>query len=144
MGWELDANALAGRVALVAGATRGAGRGIAAALGEAGATVVCTGRTTRTGATRSDYSRPETIEETAELVDSLGGTGVPVPCDHTDPDQVAALADRVRAEYGHLDVLINDVWGGEGGGGRSGMRYALATERDLSGQAALTLPRTGD
>ena len=114
MGWELDANALAGRVALVAGATRGAGRGIAAALGETGATVVCTGRTTRTGATRSDYSRPETIEETAELVDSLGGTGVPVPCDHTDPDQVAALADRVRAEHGHLDVLVNDIWGGEG------------------------------
>src|SRR5690349_25112542 len=110
MGWELDANALAGRVALVAGATRGAGRGIATALGEAGATVVCTGRTTRTGATRSDYSRPETIEETAELVDSLGGTGVPVPCDHTDPGQVAALADRVRAEHGHLDVLVNDIW----------------------------------
>jgi len=114
MGWQPDRRALTGRVALVAGATRGAGRGIAAALGEAGATVVCTGRTTRSGATRSDYGRPETIEETAELVDSLGGTGVPVPCDHTDPDQVAALADRVRAELGHLDVLVNDIWGGEG------------------------------
>jgi NAD(P)-dependent dehydrogenase (short-subunit alcohol dehydrogenase family) len=114
MGWQLDPQALTGRVALVAGATRGAGRGIAAALGEAGATVVCTGRTTRTGVTRSDYGRPETIEQTAELVDSLGGTGVPVPCDHTEPDQVAALADRVRAGYGHLDVLVNDIWGGEG------------------------------
>lgn len=114
MGGNPDPQALTGRVALVAGATRGAGRGIAAALGEAGATVVCTGRTTRTGATRSDYGRPETIEETSELIDSLGGTGVPVPCDHTDPDQVAALADRVRTEHGHLDVLVNDIWGGEG------------------------------
>ena len=114
MAWNPDPQALHGRIALVAGATRGAGRGIAAALGEAGATVVCTGRTTRTGAIRSDYSRPETIEETAELVDSLGGTGVPVPCDHTDPDQVAALADRVGAEHGRLDVLVNDIWGGEG------------------------------
>ena len=114
MTWIPDPQALRGRIALVAGATLGAGRGIAAALGEAGATVICTGRTTRTGATRSDYRRPETIEETAELVDSLGGTGVPVPCDHTDPDQVAALADRVRAEHGHLDVVVNDIWGGEG------------------------------
>ena len=114
MTWKPDPQALRGRIALVAGATRGAGRGIAAALGEAGATVICTGRTTRTGTTRSDYRRPETIEETAELVDSLGGTGVPVPCDHTDPDQVAALADRVRAEHGHLDVVVNDIWGGEG------------------------------
>ncbi|HVC73034.1 MAG TPA: SDR family oxidoreductase [Mycobacteriales bacterium] len=114
MTWNPDPQALRGRIALVAGATRGAGRGIAAALGEAGATVICTGRTTRTGVTRSDYRRPETIEETAELVDSLGGTGVPVPCDHTDPDQVAALADRVRAEHGHLDVVVNDIWGGEG------------------------------
>ena len=114
MGWDPDPHALRGRVALVAGATRGAGRGIAAALGEAGATVVCTGRSTRTGATRSDYRRPETIEQTAELVDSLGGAGVAVPCDHTDPGQVAALADRVRAEHGHLDVLVNDIWGGEG------------------------------
>jgi NAD(P)-dependent dehydrogenase (short-subunit alcohol dehydrogenase family) len=109
-----DLQALRGRVALVTGATRGAGRGIATALGEAGATVICTGRTTRTGTTRSDYGRPETIEETAELVDSLGGTGVPVPCDHLDPAQVAALADRIRSEHGHLDVLVDDIWGGEG------------------------------
>ncbi|HVQ14387.1 MAG TPA: hypothetical protein VMS40_12385, partial [Vicinamibacterales bacterium] len=75
--WSPDSSSLRGRIAVVAGATRGAGRGIAAALGEAGATVVCTGRSTRaTGSSRSDYNRPETIEETAELVTALGGTGV--------------------------------------------------------------------
>ena len=105
---------LRGRVAVVAGATRGAGRGIAAALGEAGATVYCTGRTSRGGRLASDYpGRPETIEETAELVTALGGTGVPVAVDHLDRDQVRGLADRVRAEHRHLDVLVNDVWGGE-------------------------------
>ena len=76
MAWSPDPHALRGRVAVVAGATRGAGRGIAAALGEAGATVVCTGRTSRTGALQSDYVRSETIEETAELVTQLGGTGI--------------------------------------------------------------------
>src|SRR3954453_8606657 len=76
MRWSPDPDALRGRVVVVAGATRGAGRGIAAACGEAGATVVCTGRTTRSGTLRSDYDRPETIEETAELVTELGGTGV--------------------------------------------------------------------
>jgi NAD(P)-dependent dehydrogenase (short-subunit alcohol dehydrogenase family) len=104
---------LRGRVAVVAGATRGAGRGIAAALGEAGATVVCTGRSSRTGALRSDYDRPETIEETAELVTELGGTGVAVPVDHLDSDQVRALAERVRHDHGHVDVLVNDIWGAE-------------------------------
>jgi NAD(P)-dependent dehydrogenase (short-subunit alcohol dehydrogenase family) len=98
-------------VALVAGATRGAGRGIAAALGELGATVICTGRTTRTR--RSEYDRPETIEETAELVDSLGGVGVAVAVDHLESDQVAALARQVRDDHGHLDVLVNDIWGAE-------------------------------
>lgn len=97
----------------MAGATRGAGRGIAAALGEAGATVVCTGRSSRTRSLRSDYDRPETIEETAELVTSLGGTGVAVPVDHLDPEQVRALAERLRAEHGRLDVLVNDIWGAE-------------------------------
>jgi NAD(P)-dependent dehydrogenase (short-subunit alcohol dehydrogenase family) len=112
--WTLDKEALRGKVAVVAGATRGAGKGIAAALGEAGATVVCTGRSSRTGSLRSDYEgRTETIEDTAELVDSLGGTGVAVPVDHLDPAQVAALAERLRADYGHLDVLVNDIWGGE-------------------------------
>jgi NAD(P)-dependent dehydrogenase (short-subunit alcohol dehydrogenase family) len=114
MTWTPDPEALRGKVAGVAGATRGAGRGIASALGEAGATVVCTGRTSRTGTLRSDYAgRTETIEDTAELVTALGGTGVPMAVDHLDPEQVAALAAWVRAEYGHLDVLVNDIWGGE-------------------------------
>jgi NAD(P)-dependent dehydrogenase (short-subunit alcohol dehydrogenase family) len=102
---------LAGRVALVAGATRGAGRGVAVALGEAGATVYCTGRSTR--ARRSEYDRPETIEETAALVDAAGGTGIAVAVDHLVGDEVAALVARIGAERGRLDVLVNDVWGGE-------------------------------
>jgi NAD(P)-dependent dehydrogenase (short-subunit alcohol dehydrogenase family) len=106
-------DALGGRVAVVAGATRGAGRGIAAALGEAGATVICTGRTSRNGILQSDYDRDETIEETAELVSALGGTGIAIPVDHLDPGQVQTLADRIRAEHGHIDVLVNDIWGGE-------------------------------
>jgi NAD(P)-dependent dehydrogenase (short-subunit alcohol dehydrogenase family) len=103
------------RVAVVAGATRGAGRGIAAALGEAGATVLCTGRSSRTGALRSDYEgRDETIEATAQLVTDLGGTGIAVPVDHLDPAQVRRLADRLRTDHdGRLDVLVNDIWGGE-------------------------------
>ena len=102
---------LQGCVALVAGATRGAGRGIAVALGEAGATVYCSGRTTRER--RSEYDRPETIEETAELVRAAGGTGIAVSADHLDPEQVAALVARIDAERGRLDVLVNDIWGGE-------------------------------
>lgn len=99
------------RVALVAGATRGAGRGIATALGERGATVYCTGRSTRAGA--SPMGRPETVEETAEHVTAAGGFGIPVRCDHADESDVAALAARIRADHGGLDVLVNDVWGGE-------------------------------
>jgi NAD(P)-dependent dehydrogenase (short-subunit alcohol dehydrogenase family) len=102
---------LAGRVALVAGATRGGGRGIAAALGEAGATVYATGRSTR--GRRSEVDRPETIEETAELVTAAGGEGVAVAVDHLDPAQVAALVERIDADHGRLDVLVNDVWGAE-------------------------------
>jgi NAD(P)-dependent dehydrogenase (short-subunit alcohol dehydrogenase family) len=113
MGWSPDPDALRGRVAVVAGATRGAGRGIAAALGEAGATVFCTGRSSRTGVARSDYDRPETIEETAELVTDLGGSGVPAVVDHLDAAQVKALAERIRADHGHIDVLVNDIWGAE-------------------------------
>ncbi|MFI7701354.1 SDR family oxidoreductase [Nonomuraea sp. NPDC049480] len=98
-------------IALVAGATRGTGRGIAVALGAAGATVYCTGRSTREG--RSEMNRPETIEETAELVTAAGGTGIAVRVDHLDPHQVQALAGRVDEEQGRLDVLVNDVWGGD-------------------------------
>jgi NAD(P)-dependent dehydrogenase (short-subunit alcohol dehydrogenase family) len=99
------------KVALVAGATRGAGRGIAVELGAAGATVYVTGRTTREKP--SEYGRPETIEETAELVEAAGGTGIAVRVDHLVPGEVRALADRIRAEQGRLDVLVNDMWGGE-------------------------------
>jgi NAD(P)-dependent dehydrogenase (short-subunit alcohol dehydrogenase family) len=99
------------KVALVAGATRGAGRGIAVELGAAGATVYVTGRTTR--ARRSEYDRPETIEDTADLVTAAGGRGIAVPTDHLDRSQVRALVDRIADEQGRLDVLVNDIWGGE-------------------------------
>jgi NAD(P)-dependent dehydrogenase (short-subunit alcohol dehydrogenase family) len=102
---------LAGKVALVAGATRGAGRGTAVALGEAGATVYCTGRSTREQ--RSEYDRPETIEETAEVVTDAGGVGIAIAVDHLEPSEVEALAQRIDAESGRLDVLVNDIWGGE-------------------------------
>jgi NAD(P)-dependent dehydrogenase (short-subunit alcohol dehydrogenase family) len=103
--------ALEGRVALVAGGTRGAGRGIAVELGAAGATVYLTGRTTRER--QSEYARPETIEETAELVAAAGGKGIAVRVDHLVADEVRMLVDRIRAEEGRLDVLVNDMWGGE-------------------------------
>lgn len=100
---------LHGKVALVAGATRGAGRGIAVELGTAGATVYCTGRSTRQR--RSDYDRPETIEDTAEMVTAAGGRGVAVEVDHCDPDQVRALVERIEADCGKLDVLVNNLGG---------------------------------
>ena len=107
--------ALRGRIAVVAGATRGAGRGIATALGGAGATVICTGRSSTRGdaPTRSDYDRPETIEETAELVTRLGGKGIAIAVDHLEPVQVAALAEHIRDAHGRIDVLVNDIWGAE-------------------------------
>jgi NAD(P)-dependent dehydrogenase (short-subunit alcohol dehydrogenase family) len=102
---------LAGAVALVSGATRGGGRGIAVALGEAGATVYATGRSTREH--RSEVDRPETIEETAELVTAAGGEGIALEVDHLDSEQVRRLVDRIDAEQGRLDVLVNDIWGSE-------------------------------
>jgi NAD(P)-dependent dehydrogenase (short-subunit alcohol dehydrogenase family) len=113
---------LEGRIAVVAGATRGAGRGIAVTLGEAGATVYCTGRSTRAGQARPapltgvDFElagRPETIDETAEMVTGRGGHGIAVRVDHTVPQEVEALFRRVRSEQRRLDILINDIWGGD-------------------------------
>jgi NAD(P)-dependent dehydrogenase (short-subunit alcohol dehydrogenase family) len=98
---------LEGKVALVGGATRGAGRGIAVALGEAGATVYVTGRSTREQ--RSEIARPETIEETAELVTAAGGEGIGVAVDHLASAQVRGLVERIDSEHGHLDVLVNDI-----------------------------------
>jgi NAD(P)-dependent dehydrogenase (short-subunit alcohol dehydrogenase family) len=103
---------LSGRIALVAGATRGAGRALAVELGRAGAIIYVTGRTTRERVSEVGRST-ETIEETAELVTAAGGTGIAVPTDHLDEERVRALADRVDREQGRLDILVNDLWGGE-------------------------------
>jgi NAD(P)-dependent dehydrogenase (short-subunit alcohol dehydrogenase family) len=106
-----DNHPLAGRVALVTGATRGCGRAIAIELGALGATVYGTGRSTRAG--RSPLDRPETIEDTAELVTAAGGEGIAVRCDHSDADDVRALVGRIRSDHARLDILVNDVWGGD-------------------------------
>src|SRR5262245_58080494 len=112
---------LKGKIAVVAGATRGAGRGITCMLGETGATGDCTGRSTgaltaqangATGPFDLEYRR-ETIEETAEMVETYGGVGIPVRTDHTVETEVQALFQRVREEQGRLDILVNDVWGGD-------------------------------
>jgi NAD(P)-dependent dehydrogenase (short-subunit alcohol dehydrogenase family) len=103
------AKPLAGKIALVAGATRGAGRGIAVQLGAAGATVYATGRSTR--AQPSEMNRPETIEETAALVTEAGGKGIAVQVDHLVPDQVRALVARIEQEQGALHILVNDIFG---------------------------------
>jgi NAD(P)-dependent dehydrogenase (short-subunit alcohol dehydrogenase family) len=102
---------LKGKVALVAGGTRGAGRGIAVELGAAGATVYVTGRTTRDQP--SEYARPETIEDTAELVSASGGRGIAARVDHLLAEEVETLVDRIRVDQGRLDILVNDLWGGE-------------------------------
>jgi NAD(P)-dependent dehydrogenase (short-subunit alcohol dehydrogenase family) len=102
---------LEGKVALVAGATRGAGRGIALELGMAGAAVYCTGRSTRSE--RSEMNRPETIEETADLIQKAGGTATALRVDHLKPDEVEALVNRIEHEHGRLDILVNDIWGGD-------------------------------
>jgi NAD(P)-dependent dehydrogenase (short-subunit alcohol dehydrogenase family) len=115
---------LDGKVAVVAGATRGAGRGIARMLGEAGAAVYCTGRCVR--GRPATPGRPETIEETAEMVTAAGGVGIPVQVDHAVEAQVVALFERVRRERGRLDLLVNDVWGGDTPGYRGNLFYDLA------------------
>lgn len=103
---------LHGKVAVVAGGTRGAGRGIAVMLGEAGATVYVTGRSRK--GSPSSMGRPETIDETAEMVTARGGVGIPVQVDHTVEDQVKELFARIREEQnGRLDLLVNDIWGGD-------------------------------
>jgi NAD(P)-dependent dehydrogenase (short-subunit alcohol dehydrogenase family) len=110
---------LKGKIALVAGATRGAGRGIAIALGEAGATVYCTGRSSRkqprerTRGRPATPGRPETIEETAELVTAAGGRGIAVRVDHTEPAEVKKLVVAIKRRHKGLDILVNDVWGGD-------------------------------
>ena len=116
---KLPKKTLQGKIALVAGATRGAGRGIAIALGEAGATVYCTGRSSRKNLRKSSREkpatpgRPETIEETAELVTAAGGYGIAVRVDHTDPSDVKKLVALIKRRHKGLDILVNDVWGGD-------------------------------
>lgn len=115
-------SALHGKIALVAGATRGSGRGIACMLGKAGATVYCSGRSTRAnrpaapvdpGAAFALAGRPETVEETAEMVTAHGGVGIAAVTDHSRPEQVRALVERIEREQGRLDILVNDIWGGD-------------------------------
>jgi NAD(P)-dependent dehydrogenase (short-subunit alcohol dehydrogenase family) len=102
---------LSGKVALVAGATRGAGRAFAVELAAAGATVYATGRSNEDR--RSEMGRPETIEGTANRAAEAGGKAVPVVCDHLDPSQVRALVSRIEADQGRLDILVNNIWGGD-------------------------------
>jgi len=107
--------ALSGHVALVAGATRGAGRGIACALGDAGATVYCSGRSTREQPCATGFyaGRPETIDETADMVTARGGRGIPVRTDHLNPEQVQSLVTRIERDHKRLDLLVNDISEGD-------------------------------
>src|SRR5688572_29002928 len=102
---------LEGKVALVTGGTRGGGRGIVVELGIAGATVYVTGRSTRDQ--KSEINRSETIDETADIIEAAGGKAIPVRVDHLEKDAVRALVERIRGDHGRLDVLVNDIWGGE-------------------------------
>lgn len=130
---ETSGGALAGRIALVAGATRGAGRGVARMLGEAGATVYCTGRGSRSAPSAVGYhaGRPETVEETAALVEEAGGTGIPVRVDHAVEAEVAALVDRVRTEQGRLDLLVNVLGGPQVKDWRAFWELPLGAGREL-------------
>src|SRR4030095_6219072 len=111
MNLEDNMKTLKGKIAVVAGATRGAGRGIACALGEAGATVYCSGRSVR--GNPATENRPETSEQTAEMVSARGGVGIHAKTDHTIASEVQSLFERVTKEQGRLDILVNDVWGGD-------------------------------
>lgn len=102
---------LNGRVALVAGGTRGASRAIAVELARAGAYVYVTGRSS--GTTRSEVGRPETIEGTVEAITAAGGSGTALRVDHLEPEQVRGLTERIDAEQGHLDILVSGLWGGD-------------------------------
>jgi NAD(P)-dependent dehydrogenase (short-subunit alcohol dehydrogenase family) len=146
------ARPLAGRVAVVAGATRGAGRGIAHALGEAGATVYCTGRSVR--GQPSPYGRPETIEQTAALVTAAGGTGVAARVDHTDEAAVRRLFARVERRHGRLDVLVNSIageaaslrqwapfWEADAGNAEAAFRQALTSHVITAKHAARRMLR---
>ena len=146
--------ALTGKVAVVAGATRGAGRGIARGLGEAGATVYCTGRSTK--GQPSPYQRPETIEETAEMVTAIGGTGIAVRVDHAQEAEVEALFQRVEAEQGRLDVLVNSIagedpllggwtslWETDLGQGAEALRNTILTHVITAKHAALLMMKQG-
>jgi NAD(P)-dependent dehydrogenase (short-subunit alcohol dehydrogenase family) len=141
MAWNSERGGLRGTIAVVAGATRGAGRGIAVGLGEAGATVVCTGRSSVTRTLTSDYDRSETIEETAELVSQAGGVGVPIVVDHLDSPAVGELANRLRDDYGRIDVLVNDIWGAEILKGSPAQWNTPIWEHDL--EAGLRILRLG-
>ena len=123
---------LAGKVAVVSGASRGAGRGIAVALGSEGATVYVTGRTRRGAPVVAEF--PHSVEDTAEEVREAGGVGIGLVCDHTDDEQVRAVFDRIRADHGRLDVLVEECCvpiGHRAGGGaeRHGHRRGRGVAR---------------